>query len=272
MTPARVTAISFLIGASAWATSSASKPSSLGVFGETGARDAPGCSVSVVRGGKTVWSRAWGLANLEQPRPNRLDTVYEAGSVSKQFTAAAVAVLVAQGRVSLEDDVRKTLPELRDYGTPITVRHLLSHTSGVRNWDDLVELAGRPREDASGFRQADALAVIARQSELNFNPGSQYLYSNSNYVLAAVLVERVSGQSFQQFSAHELFGPAGMGATQWRDDYTRVVPGRATAYTPDDRGALHADMPAEDVVGAGGLLTPVSALPRWDALLAQLLV
>ncbi|MEQ1489611.1 MAG: serine hydrolase domain-containing protein, partial [Terricaulis sp.] len=128
----------------------------------------PGCAMSVAQNGDAVFERAFGLANLEQPSPIRLDTVFEAGSVSKQFTAAAIAVLVARGQMSLDDDIRRYLPEMPDYGAPISVRMLLTHTSGIRNWDDLVELAGRPREDATGFSQAEAFAIIARQRGLNF--------------------------------------------------------------------------------------------------------
>jgi CubicO group peptidase (beta-lactamase class C family) len=227
----------------------------------------PGCAVSVVRAGAVAYQQAWGLADPGRRLANGIDTIFEAGSVSKQFTAAAVAVLVAQGRLNLDDDVRRFLPEMKPYERPITIRMLLTHTSGVRNWDDLLELAGRPREDASGLSQADALAIILRQSELNFPPGAEYLYSNSNYVLAAAIVERVSGETFSSFSRRALFLPAGLSQTQWRDDYRRPVPGRATAYTPDDNGMLKPDMPEESVVGPGGLLTSIVDLQRWNALL-----
>lgn len=238
-----------------------------GMLASAQSGDQPGCAFSAFRNGQAVLERTYGLANIEQPRAIQPDTVFEAGSVSKQFTAAAIAVLAADGKLSLDDDVRKYLPEMRDYGSTITIRMVLTHTSGVRNWDDLVELAGRSREDASGLRQRDAFDIIVRQSALNFVPGSEYLYSNSNYVLAAVIVERVSGLSFPAFSRRELFEPAAMTRTQWRDDYTRVVPGRAVAYTPDDSGELHIDMPIEDVVGPGGLLTTVGDLQRWNQLL-----
>jgi CubicO group peptidase (beta-lactamase class C family) len=226
----------------------------------------PGCALSVQRHGMPMLERAFGLADLEQPSPIRPDTIFEAGSVSKQFAAAAIAVLAAEGRLSLDDDIRRYLPEMRDYGAPITVRMLLTHTSGLRNWDDLVELAGDPRGERS-WSQEEVLALIARQSALNFAPGSEYLYSNSNYVLAAVIVARVSGESFAAFSRRALFAPVGMAHTSWREDHNRVVPGRATAYTPDDAGALRIDMPGEDVVGPGGLLTTVGDLQRWNAFL-----
>lgn len=226
----------------------------------------PGCAVSVQRDDDVLLERAFGLGNLEQPGPILLETIFEAGSVSKQFTAAAIAVLAAQGRLSLDDDIRRYLPEMRDYGVPITIRMLLTHTSGLRGWDDLVELAGAPRGERV-YGQGEVFALIARQSALNFTPGSEYLYSNSNYVLAAVIVERASGESFATFSRRVLFEPIGMVSTSWRDDRNRVVPGRATAYTPDDAGVLQIDMPGEDVVGPGGLLTTVGDLQRWNAFL-----
>lgn len=165
------------------------------LFAPAGLPGGPGCAIPVRRGDATIFERAFGAANLEQPRPIRMDTIFEAGSVSKQFTAASIAVLAANRRLSLDDDIRRFLPEMRDFGSPISIRMLLTHSSGIRNWDDLVELAGAPRGERV-YEQVDALRIIARQSALNFTPGSEYLYSNSNYVLAAIIVERASGKSF----------------------------------------------------------------------------
>lgn len=236
------------------------------VFAPLFPADGPGCAMSAVRDGARVAEATYGLANLEQPAPIRIDTVFEAGSVSKQFTAAAIAILADRGALGLDDDVRTYLPELPDYGVPITIRQLLTHTSGVRNWDDLAELAGAPRGEGT-FGQQDALDFIRRQSELNFVPGEEYLYSNSNYVLAAEIVARVSGLSFSAFSEREIFGPLGLSQTRWRDDHTRIVAGRAVAYTPGEDGALRLDQPIEDVIGPGGLLTTVGDLQLWNAAL-----
>jgi CubicO group peptidase (beta-lactamase class C family) len=238
------------------------------LFGDARNPNGPGCAISIQRKSAPLLERTFGLADLEQPSLIRSDTIFEAGSVSKQFTAAAIAVLVAEGRLSLDDDIRRHLPEMRDYGVPITVRMLLTHTSGLRNWDDLVELAGDPRGERS-YSQEEILALIARQSALNFTPSSEYLYSNSNYVLAAVIAARASGQTFTALSQRALFEPAGMTHTTWRDDHKSVVPGRATAYTPNEAGVLQIDMPAEDVIGPGGLLTTVGDLQRWNDFLEQ---
>ncbi|MBW3573176.1 MAG: serine hydrolase [Gemmatimonadetes bacterium] len=232
------------------------------IFAAWNMAESPGCAVGVSRNGRTVLSRAYGSANLEHGIPNTPSTVFEAGSVSKQFTAAAIVRLAQQGKLSLDDDVRRYVPEVPDYGTPITLRHLLNHTSGLRDWGSVVQLAGWPR----GTRihtHAHALDVISRQRSLNFTPGTEYSYSNSGYNLLAIVVDRVSGMSFAEFSRRELFEPLGMTRTEWRDDFTRVVKDRATAYALDD-GAWHLRMPFENVHGNGGLLTTVEDLLRWN--------
>ena len=207
-------------------------------------------------------ARAYGSANLEHDIPNTPETVFEAGSVSKQFTAAAIVLLARQGKLSLDDDVRRHIPEVPDYGTPITLRHLLNHTSGLRDWGSVMQLAGWPRGTRI-YTHAHTLDVVSRQKSLNFTPGTEYSYSNTGYNLLAMIVERVSGVSFAEFSRRELFEPLGMTKTEWRDDFTRTVKGRATAYVMDD-GAWHQQMPFENIHGNGGLLTTVNDLLRWN--------
>jgi CubicO group peptidase (beta-lactamase class C family) len=224
--------------------------------------ESPGCAVGVAQNGRTVLSRAYGSANLEHGIANTPGTVFEAGSVSKQFTAAAIVRLAQQGKLSLDDDVRKHVPEVPDYGTPITLRHLLNHTSGLRDWGSVMSLAGWPRGTRI-YTHAHALDVISRQRALNFTPGAEYSYSNTGYNLLAMIVERVSGVSFAEFSKRELFQPLGMTKTEWRDDFTRTVKGRASAYTLEG-GAWHLQMPFENVHGNGGLLTTVDDLLRWN--------
>jgi CubicO group peptidase (beta-lactamase class C family) len=224
--------------------------------------ESPGCAVGVSQNGRTVLSRAYGEANLEHDIPNTPATIFEAGSVSKQFTAAAIVLLARQGKLSLDDDIRRYIPEVPDYGTTITLRHLLTHTSGLRDWGSVVQLAGWPR----GTRihtHAHALDVISRQKSLNFTPGAEYSYSNTGYNLLAMVVDRVSGTSFAEFSKRELFEPLGMTSTEWRDDFTRTVKGRASAYNWRDN-AWHLEMPFENIHGNGGLLTTVGDLLRWN--------
>ncbi|MCU0620377.1 MAG: beta-lactamase family protein, partial [Gemmatimonadales bacterium] len=223
----------------------------------------PGCVVGAAREGLPTLYRTYGLADLEHPVANDTATVFEAGSVSKQFTAAAVVLLAQAGRLSLDDQVRRWVPELAAEQPPMTVRQLLQHQAGLRDWGHVVELSGWPR-GTRRYAQDEIVALIARQRATDFTPGSEYSYSNSGYVLAAHIVARASGESFAAYTARAIFVPLGMTRTQWRDDPTRPVPGRARGWSPSDSG-WRIDTPMEDVVGHGGLLTTVPDLLRWQA-------
>jgi CubicO group peptidase (beta-lactamase class C family) len=227
----------------------------------------PGCAVAVDRTGQPPIARAYGSADLEHGAANQVDTVFEAGSVSKQFTAAAVLLLAQEGRLSLQDDVRKYIPELPDYGHPITLDELLSHTSGLRDWGDVESLGGWPRGDRI-YSMADVLHVAARQRALNYAPGSAWSYTNTGYNLLATIVERVSGEALPAFTRERFFVPLGMSHTQWRDDFRRVVPGRAIAYVPGVAG-YEQFMPFENAFGNGGLLTTVGDLLIWNRALGD---
>jgi CubicO group peptidase (beta-lactamase class C family) len=222
----------------------------------------PGCAVAVASEGKTVVAKGYGMADLEHHVSILPDTIFEAGSVAKQFTAAAVLLLARNDKLSLDDAVRKYIPELPDYGAPLTIRHLLTHTSGIRDWGAIAAIAGHPRTTRV-FTQADVLDIITRQRSLNFEPGSHWSYTNSGYNLAAIIVERVSGMRFAQFTAERIFEPLGMKSTTWRDDFTRIVPNRALAYSSSPDG-FHTFMPFENAYGNGGLLTTVGDLLRWN--------
>jgi CubicO group peptidase (beta-lactamase class C family) len=227
----------------------------------------PGCAVAVAQDGRTVLTRAYGMADLEHGIPNSPETIFEAGSVSKQFTAAAIMLLVQQGQLSLDDDIREYLPEIPDYGTPIRVRNMLNHTSGMRDWGSVAAISGWPRSQRTHTHE-HVLDILSRQRGLNFEPGAEYSYSNSGYNLAAIIVERVSGISFADFSRRYIFEPLGLTDTQWRDDYTRIVPGRAAAYAARGAGFI-IDRPIENVHGNGGLLTTVGDLLVWNESLAS---
>jgi CubicO group peptidase (beta-lactamase class C family) len=222
----------------------------------------PGCAVGVSEGGKVTVARAYGMADLEHNVPNRPDTIFESGSLAKQFTAAAVLLLARDGKLSLDDPVRKYIPELPDYGAPLTIRHMLNHTSGLRDWGSVAGIGGWPRTTRA-YTHAHVLDILARQRALNFPSGTRYSYSNSGYNLAAILVARVSGIPFAEFSQQRIFGPLGMARTSWRDDHRRVVKDRAVAYS-DEGGRYRTLMPFEDVHGNGGLLTTVGDLLTWN--------
>ena len=223
----------------------------------------PGCAVGISVDGKSVLEKGYGMADLEHDTPNRADTIFEAGSVSKQFTAAAVLLLAKEGKLSLDDPVRKYVPELPDYGAPLTIRHMLNHSSGLRDWGSLAAIGGWPRTTRV-YTHAHVLDILSRQKALNFPSGTRYSYSNSGYNLAAIIVSRVSGESFADFSRKRIFAPLNMTHTSWRDDFTRVVKDRAIAYNDND-GSFRMNMPFENVHGNGGLLTTVGDMLRWTA-------
>ncbi|MRG46300.1 serine hydrolase [Chitinophaga sp. SYP-B3965] len=220
----------------------------------------PGAQFTISRNGQIIFSKAWGMADLEHNVPLTTKSLIEAGSVSKQFTAAAILLLEQQGKLSLNDDVHKYIPELPDYGTPITLRHMMNHTSGLRDWGSIAELTSSPRGTKT-YSNADALWMVCQQKELNNIPGAEYIYSNSNYVLLAIVAKRITGRELTAFTRKHIFDPAGMQQSLWRF-YKEVVPGRAMAYSQNGAKYIN-DMPNEDVYGAGGLLTTTEELVKW---------
>ncbi len=222
----------------------------------------PGCAVGVGVDGAPTLTRGYGMADLEHDVRISPETIFEAGSVSKQFTAAAVLLLARDGKLSLDDPVRKHIPELPDYGSPLTIRHMLNHTSGLRDWGSVEAIAGWPRTTRA-YTHAHVLDIVSRQHSLNFTPGTHWSYSNTGFNLSAILVARVAKMSFADFTRMRLFEPVGMMHTSWRDDHTRIVKNRAIGYE-EANGAFHTDMPFEDVHGNGGLLTTVGDLLKWN--------
>ncbi len=228
----------------------------------------PGCAVGVAHRGRVLLTRGYGMANLEYGVPLGAGTVMESGSVAKQFTSAAIALLQLDGKLSLDDDIRRHLPEVPDFGTPITIRHLLTHTSGLRDQWGLLSLTANPPTQQVHTLPL-ILHLVTRQQDLNFPPGSEYLYSNTGYALAAIIVQRVSGKSLAQFSKERLFTPLGMMHTEWRDDFQKVVANRATAYQRRPDGSYATLMPFTNVYGNGGLLSTMADLLRWNEALTD---
>lgn len=224
----------------------------------------PGCVAGVVVGGASS-IRAYGQSDLEHAAALAPDSVFESGSLAKQFTATAILLLAQDGKLTLDDDIRRYLPEMPDYGSVITIRHLLTHTSGLREQWSLLALTGNT-PGTQVHDQRTILDLASRQTGLNFILGTEFLYTNTNYTLAAIVIERVSGQSLQQFTDQRLFQPLGMSRTRWREDFRTVVPGRAMAYAPSDAGFI-ANMPFTNVRGNGGLLTTAGDMLRWNAFL-----
>jgi len=227
----------------------------------------PGCSIGIAKNGQTRLLRAFGAAELEHDVANKPTTLFEVGSVTKQFTSAAILILARDGKLKLSDDIRDYLPEMPQYGDPITIDHLLTHTSGIRDWGVLDEVAGWGRTTRV-MTNADALDIIVRQRQLDFRPGDEFSYTNSGYVLLAIIVERVTGQSLQEFSQEMIFEPLGMASTQWRENFRKVVKGRSVAYMNSDQGYVQA-MPFENVYGDAGILTSVQDLLVWNSALSD---
>jgi CubicO group peptidase (beta-lactamase class C family) len=222
-----------------------------------------GCAVGVSQAGQVVHIKGYGMANLEYGIRIWPSTVFESGSVAKQFTAAAIALLAQDGKLSIDDPVRKYVPELPDFGTPILIRHFLNHTSGLRSQWPMLTLAGRP-PGLAVHTVPEILELVSHYKELNFKPGDEYLYNNTGFTLLGVIVERVSGKSLNRFTQERLFGPLGMTRTQWREDFTAVVQNRATAYRMMPDGSFRTNMPFTNVIGNGGLLTTVGDLLLWN--------
>ena len=223
----------------------------------------PGCAVGVARGGDVLHARGYGLANLDHGVAITPDTVFDVGSVTKQFTAASIVLLSLDGALALGDDVREHLPELPDYGPTITIEHLLHHTSGVRDYLNLMALAGR--EFYAPISHLDIVELMARQRALNHPPGERYSYSNTGYMLLATIVERVSGRGFGTFARERIFDPLGMTASFLYEDAERVVPHRATGYAPGgDGGFRMVHNFSFATAGDGQLYTTVGDLLRWS--------
>lgn len=224
--------------------------------------DSAGCALGVVKDGKLVYARGYGMADLEHNIPITPRSVFDIGSTSKQFTGMAIMLLVKEGKVSLDDDVRKYIPEVPDYGVTITLRHLLYHTSGLRNQFLLGQLSGLRWGDLES--RADALATVARQKELNFKPGETHSYSNTGYFLLGEVVSRVSGQTLRDFATRNIFQPLGMNDTQIHDNVNLIVRNRAWAYAGDKHGGWVNNITRSEEVGDSNVYTSIEDLARWD--------
>jgi CubicO group peptidase (beta-lactamase class C family) len=232
------------------------------LFREYDRSDTPGCALGVFRDGKILYSRGYGMANLELGVANSPQTVFDIGSTGKQFTAFAIQLLAQDGKLSLDDDIRKWVPEIPSYGKTVTIRHLLHHTGGLRDYIELMSLQGVLQEDLTG--DAEVLEIMARQKAPNFPPGEEHLYSNTGYNLLSMIVKKASGKSLRDFAAERIFVPLGMTHTQYNDLHTRIIPGRATGYSRPKGGVWGIDMSDWEQTGDGAVLTTIEDLVLWD--------
>lgn len=232
------------------------------IFAQWDREDSPGCALGIIQDGAFVYRRGYGMASLELAVPISSKSVFYIGSTSKQFVSASIMLAAEQGRLSLDDDIRTYLPEVPDYGNTITIRHLLHHTSGLRDYLTLWDLAGERIEDIHSAEEA--LEMIARQKAPNFDPGDEYLYSNSGYFLLSVIVKRATGHSLREYAQQNIFQPLGMEHTHFHDDYTHIVKNRAIGHLLRGDGTVALNMSNFAQVGSGGIYSSVDDLLLWD--------
>src|SRR5580693_9132971 len=233
------------------------------VFEKWDKPDSPGCSLGVYKDGKIAYKRGYGMANLNDDIPNTPATVFHVASMSKQFTAAAIVLLAQEGKLSLDDDLRKYIPELPDFGQRITIRHLVHHTSGLRDQWNLLDLAGW-RYSLDLITDDDVMSVITRQKDLNFKPGDRHVYCNTGYTLMGLIVKRVSGLSLREFTTKNIFEPLGMTHTHFRDDHAEIIKHDALGYEQEKDKPFRMSLTNFDTVGATSLHTTVEDLVLWD--------
>ena len=231
------------------------------IFADYDGTTSPGCSLGVVRDGELIYTRGYGMANLEYGIALSPRSVFRTASVGKQFTAMAIAILDQQGKLSLDDPLSKYFPEFPPWAGDITIRHLVHHTSGIRDYLTLAWLAGKGDEEY--YSDEYALDLLAGQQDLNFAPGDEHLYSNSGYLLLAHTVKRVTGTSLREWAAENIFGVLGMKNSHFQDDHTDIVPFRADGYAPAEDG-FSISMTILDMVGDGGVFTTVEDFLLWD--------
>ncbi len=222
----------------------------------------PGCAIALVKDGKIIYEKGYGASNLEYGIPITPTSIFHVASISKQFTAAAIIMLSLEGKLSLNEDIRKYLPEVPDFGHVITFNHLIHHTSGMRDQWDLQELAGW--RDGDLITEDDVLEMLQRQTALNFIPGSEYNYCNTGYTILGVAVKRITGISLREYSDSVFFKPLGMVNSHFHSDHAEVTPNRTSAYQQDEQGNWKISIPVFDNYGATSLFTTVEDLSKWD--------
>lgn len=232
------------------------------IFSEYDKTNSPGFSLAILKDGQTIYKRAYGMSNMEYNLAISPSSIFHVASISKQFAAAAVVKLSLEGKLSLDDDIRKYIPEVPDFGHTITFNHLLHHTSGLRDQWSLQRLAGWRGGDL--ITENDVLEMLTRQKDLNFLPGEDYLYCNTGYTLLAVAVKNITGISLRAYADSVFFKPLGMSDTHFHSDHSEITPNRTSAYQKDENGIWKISIPVFDTYGATSLFTTVEDLAKWD--------
>lgn len=233
------------------------------IFSRWDTQDSPGGTVGIIKDGELIFSKGYGMANLDYNIPNESKTVFKIASTSKQFTAASIILLSEQGKLSLDDTLMKFFPNFPSYANKVTIQHLLNHTSGVRDYFILARLSGLTVDDH--YTDEIVKKLLTNQQELNFTPGDEYLYSNSGYWLLGQIVERVSGLTLAEFAKKNIFDPLGMNNTHFHNNHNQIVINRASGYRPDGKGGYYIYDTTLDMIGDGGIFTNIKDLTKWDA-------
>ncbi|NQZ44635.1 MAG: serine hydrolase [Flavobacteriaceae bacterium] len=232
------------------------------LFMEWDNTDTPGAALGIFKDGETLYAKGYGMANMEYDIPNNAQSVFRIASTSKQFTAACIVLLAEEGKLSLDDSLRSIFPDFPAYAEQITVRHLLNHTSGIRDYLSVAYLKGLSGDDF--YTDSDIMAWLVRQTDLNFNPGDEFLYSNSGYWLLGQIVNIKSGMNMADYAQKKLFVPLGMDHTHFHNDHNRIVRNRATGYTPTEDGGYEISRTTLDMIGDGGIFTSIADIKKWD--------
>ncbi|UCG28179.1 MAG: beta-lactamase family protein [Bacteroidales bacterium] len=232
------------------------------IFSEWNKPNVPGCALGIIKDNKLIYTKGYGMANLEYNIPNTTNSVFRIGSSSKQFTAACIILLEEQGKLDLDDKLGDFFPEFPEYADQITVRHLLNHTSGIRDYLTLALLKGLGDDDF--FEDRDVMKLLVNQMDLNFQPGEEYLYSNSGYWLLGQIVNKVAEMNMADFARQEIFEPLGMTSTHFHNNHSQIVKNRASGYAPDGSGGFRISMTTLDMIGDGGIFTTIEDIKKWD--------
>ena len=231
------------------------------LFAEWNKPDSPGAAVAVTREGEVIYKHGYGTANLEYDIPITPTTIFDIASVSKQFAAFAITTLAHEGKLTLDDDIRGHLPDVPDFGNTITIRHLLHHTSGLRDWVQSLVIAGVEMEDVISFKHI--LKMARHQKALNFEPGEAYLYSNTGYNLLAEIVERVTGDSFREWTDTHIFKPLAMTNSHFHDDHQMILKNRAYSYQAIENGGFKHAINNTTALGSSSLYSTAEDLAKW---------
>ncbi|WP_170064410.1 serine hydrolase domain-containing protein [Polaribacter glomeratus] len=232
------------------------------IFVEWNKADTPGCALGIIKNNELIYTKGYGLANMEYDIPNSASSVFRIGSTSKQFTAACIILLAEKGKLSLDDNLKSLFSDFPAYAEKITIKHLLNHTSGIRDYLQISYLKGMGGDDF--YTDDHVMQWLINQSDLNFAPGEEYLYSNSGYWLLGQIVKKVAGINMADFAKKELFEPLKMMDTHFHNDHTKIVKNRASGYVPDTNDGYKISMTTLDMIGDGGIFTTINDIKKWD--------